>query len=343
MDLFGALSSGLGDEAFYLQRDPYFMAGRSIASMPVPQAQNDAQAVIGPILMGLMGGGLMGYGRNNANQAAFADYRQSPLLAAMSDQYGARPAGAAFGPLTEGDAAAADAMPEGWTVRQGRQDLMLAAMQQQIAMEEAAKKRELLAQFSPEVLAGAQLKAEAEARGKAAGEGGGMGIPTNLQRPLLDEQASKDKLNRAFEFIDEQYEKATKVSGGQAWLGGITERAGVPTRAKQELDRIAESSVLQLDGILGRETNSDVRKRLIDQFGPKWYDSDDTKRQKGQDLKAALAALAAGTPLSDAITKAGGTEAVEVSSDAPPTPPAGFELTGKRDAAGNWGIRRKGT
>ena len=67
---------------YYYAKDPYYVAGAQILNMAPVQAQTNSQAVAIPLIQGLLGGGLAGYGSKRAQDAGYQDYRKIPGLGA---------------------------------------------------------------------------------------------------------------------------------------------------------------------------------------------------------------------------------------------------------------------
>jgi hypothetical protein len=125
------------------------------------------------------------------------------------------------------------------------------------------------------------------------------------QTDIAKEKGAGQAIDRTMAYIDAQYAQAAKLTGKEAAKGRIGEALiGIPTEQSAAMDRIAETSILQFDSLLGREVNSDVRQRLIDKFGPKWFDSPETVTAKRDGLKAALRTLVAPSPLTSGASVA---------------------------------------
>lgn len=110
------LAGSYGGTDSYLKKSPWAQAGAQIMQIETPVAQTNAQAFSIPFIQGLLGGGLMGYGKKQATQQAFEDYSKNPLLK---------------GTYASGE------MPEGWSADTGRTDLL-----QGLVRAEAEKKAE---------------------------------------------------------------------------------------------------------------------------------------------------------------------------------------------------------
>lgn len=154
-DLLSALIGNLGSTNDYLAQDPFFMGGRQVASWNLHPTTN-AEAIYGPIVQGLLGGFLTGYGKDRALDAAYQDYSQNPLMASATFT---NPYSSFIGPLSEEQQQTAnnfDALhqyglaerPEGWTPTTGRSDLLLAALTQQNQQAVEQKKADAQAELA---------------------------------------------------------------------------------------------------------------------------------------------------------------------------------------------------
>ena len=121
-----------------------------------------------------------------------------------------------------------------------------------------------------------------------------LSLPDELQTGAQKEVASLANQQKSLSFIDTQFDKAKSLVGTTgAWAGGLT---GLPTDKAKELEGMGDSLVIQLDAVLGRELNSDVRNRLLS-LAPKYYDNAETLERKKNDMKNLLSSLAPSTPL----------------------------------------------
>ena len=109
------LAGSYGGTDSYLKKSPWAQAGAQIMQIETPVAQTNAQAFSIPFIQGLLGGGLMGYGKKQATQQAYQDYAKNPLLK---------------GTYTS-------EIPEGWSADTGRADLL-----QGLVRAEAERKAE---------------------------------------------------------------------------------------------------------------------------------------------------------------------------------------------------------
>lgn len=101
--IYDYLLGGMGDEADYYAEDPWYRAGASILKSQMPAPETSAQAFLFPFLQGAVGGGLIGYGKDSANESAYSDYRKSPFLQG-SDLY------------------SSEEMPKDWSIKQGQRN-----------------------------------------------------------------------------------------------------------------------------------------------------------------------------------------------------------------------------
>ena len=308
-DLYSALAGSLGDEKDYYAKDP-FIAGASAISQVAPQ--NNLQSFLFPLLAGALGG----YGQKQAKQAMYEDYGASPLLKSLYDNN--RPEDAAFGPLTEDQS---HQMPENWTPKQGKSDLLLAALTKQNLQEQAQKQKEALdkltLEYSPEVVglkanqAGQIKLAEALAEKQVYGNTPGLeGVPKNLIPDALKERIVQNNKNQSLDFIDSKFEQAKQLNGPKSALTSIT---GIPTDEGNQLRGLTDSVIFQIDKTLGREINSDVRQRLTS-LTPKWYDTDAAIDKKKQDIKDLVSSLTASTPVLDSLGLKSGVNPVGISN-----------------------------
>jgi hypothetical protein len=147
---------------------------------------------------------------------------------------------------------------------------------------------------------------------------------------LVKEGETIAKLDQVNKYIDEKFDRAKQLTGAKT---AAAMNLGYPNANASELTGLKDSVLVQIDNALGREMNSDVRERLLS-LTPTSYDSDAVIETKKQNMKDLLISLSNPTPLTNSILT--GVKQPE----SPPAPPAGYELTGKKDANGNYGIRK---
>ena len=196
--IYDYLAGSLGDEKDYYSQDPWYSAGANILKSQMPTPETSAQAFLFPFLQTAIGGGMLGYGKSNANESAYANYRKSPLLSSQ-ESYGT------------------EAMPEDWTPRQGRTDLaqMLIGKEQedQLALEKQKSANQITQMLagkgmiqSPEgslvpIPGFADIEADAAGKKSAAQEGAKGGedwlkkAPVAVQTKLLQADAVTQELH----------------------------------------------------------------------------------------------------------------------------------------------------
>ncbi len=144
-------------EEEYLANDPWYGTGAGISKIKMPEFQSDKEAILYPLLTGLLGGALRGYGKQNAMEKAWKDYSTDPLLAGT------------YTPVPELELTPeqtqafsmhdyrSNAVPEGWTPKLGRADLLRKALERKASsdMQEklALKLAELQLENSPDITA----------------------------------------------------------------------------------------------------------------------------------------------------------------------------------------------
>lgn len=320
MDITSLLAGTIPSEQQYYAEDPFYGAGQNILGFQA-RPTNDWEALLGPVIQGLAGGALTGYGKRRAGQAAFDDARQSSLIAPYLQEaqfVGPRPEGEEVAALPESLAMyLQEEAPEGFTPQKARESILTTLLQQQQAQEVALEQSKQKTQLANELLkdgmiitqdgqiqkvpmitetriankadeAGAIERAKLEAQGTTG---------SFKKEDLTKEKTALANRDQSLAFIDESIQIAKKQNDkGKGVTGAITQLFGVPNAEKQTLDSIGEAMVGQVDKVLGREVNSDARKRLIDQFGPKWYDSDEDIQRKGQAFKDYIKSLTPATP-----------------------------------------------
>lgn len=178
------LAGSYGGTDSYLKKSPWAQAGAQIMQIETPVAQTNAQAFSIPFIQGLLGGGLMGYGKKQATQQAYQDYAKNPLLK---------------GTYTS-------EIPEGWSADTGRADLLQGLvraeaekkaeeqrLKQAAAMEKFLMGKSLRAtptggvEVDPEMLAANNQILEAKERIKGQFNPSGVKIDMGISAPLATE------------------------------------------------------------------------------------------------------------------------------------------------------------
>jgi hypothetical protein len=207
----------------------------------------------------------------------------------------------------------------------------VAALNQQerdTAIEQANKKADKLLNYDPAVIAGeVKLQGGVEAAKEAARNQSGIpGIPKDLQDNAQKEIKSLSDRDKAKEFANSQFEQAKGIDSVSALVPGST--------AANEMTGIANSLATQIQRFLGREMSAVERENFL-LLLPDWNDSKGQIESKQKRFNDMLDAFAGGTPTLDSASSPAPQQ-----QESPPAPPAGYELTGKRDANGNYGIRK---
>lgn len=122
-------------------------------------------------------------------------------------------------------------------------------------------------------------------------------IPVKLRKEANEELANLGALEKSLEFVDEGFKAAKDLVGGPGAL--LSQFTGISTYGGDKIGGLADSMMFQADKIMGREINSDARKRLL-ALTPKAYDTPDVLESKQAQFKDFLASLAKSTPILDA-------------------------------------------
>ena len=302
MDLFELLANGGDNEATYRAQNPWYQAGGAVFQQPLPAPRSSTEAFLGPILQGLAGGTMLGYGRRQADQAAYEDYRNNPLFEALkgSEDPGAQTLMRSY----QGEEA-----PEGWTARQGKRDTILAALRQSIAQEERMADIEggnqlerLLAGKGVMIGSGGQIvpipglaEAEANAAGLVEDAKRGNdpvpGVPKGAQTAALGEQKAIADKDLAKEFANAQFEQAKEINSFKASISGTT--------AANEMEGISNSLATQVQRFLGREMSAVERSNFL-KLLPDWNDTKSQIQKKQERFNDMLDAFGGATPVLDA-------------------------------------------
>lgn len=350
-DLLSLLAGSLGGEQDYWAQDPFFGAGRSVASWDLPRPTSNAEAIFGPALQGGLAGLLTGYGMKSANQSAYKDY--SSILRPLQGQSDF------VGPPTEEQALhgyLSETAPEGWTPKIGKSDLVLASLMQEAQREQEAKKLErqydmekLLAgkgvAISPDgteltpipglaeaeaqasaLKKSSEIKAEREAKGAIAD------LPPVVQTELGKSKAVVDEARSIASALEESGKSWTDLQTQKAFSGA--DKDGIALALKNLADKLARART-------GAAMSKEEVKLYSDLVGG---DLSASPKQVASLLKK-LAEAESRTAKSQidfhTTAQSGNPDALKGAFDMQmPTPPPGYELTGKKDSSGNWGIRR---
>lgn len=214
------LAGSYGDSNDYLQRNPWAQAGAQIMQVQSQAPQTNAQAFSIPFIQGLLGGGLMGYGKKQATRQAYQDYAKNPMLQGTY---------------------AADQMPEGWSADTGRADLL-----QGLVRAEAEKK------------AAAETAKQAAAMEKFLMGKGLRATPTGGFEVDPDLLAAKKQILEEEEKIKGKYSKGITVNNstvpslGAELKGKVTKVVPLAEKALQLAKELETSDVGYVNFLTGK-------------------------------------------------------------------------------------------
>lgn len=300
--IYDLLAGNVQTEQDYLAQDPYYASGRSILGIQA-RPTNSTEAWLGPILQGLAGGGLMGVGKQNAAQSAFSDAQSSPFLAPLlanereASTFPDYSPNSYLAPYLSGE------MPENFTPKQARADQIMALLMASNDQESAIEKLKQQGEIQKALLPYSQLAIEAKRAEQGLGD-----VKKDISTVANKEQSMS--------FIDEKYNQAKELNGT---AGALISELGIPTYKGNALTALGDSVVVQVDKMIGRELNSDVRKRMLT-LAPKSYDTDAEIERKKADMKELVSSLAAATPALSSMT-ATAPASLELKQQMAPPPP----------------------
>jgi len=138
-----SLLLALAQQSGEVDPSPWTGAGQSILQSQLPRATNNTEAILGPILQGLIGGGMTGYGQAQTNQNAFNAYAQNPIIASLGGgkDIGPVASGDEYGASLLADAYSSGQMPSDWTPKQGKADILSALITKQAIMDDEEAKK----------------------------------------------------------------------------------------------------------------------------------------------------------------------------------------------------------
>lgn len=235
MDIYEALAGSVPSEEFYLQNNPLFRSGASVFQAPLPHATSNSEAIFGPLIQGLAGGALVGFGRDQAHRDAFTDAQANPLLNSLS----------AYAPGAT--------MPEDWNPTKAKSDALLQALNMQQKQAEALQQIKEQSELVRAMLPYSPLAAQAAGDKKAAelmAERGGVlgGISPDDQRKIELDFTTKLTTGNEAQKILEVQTKARNV------LEAI--QVSDPIRAATAIYNFAK--ILDPDGVVRKEDGSIV-------------------------------------------------------------------------------------
>lgn len=350
LDLMSLLTNN-GIEQQYQQADPWYQAGRGISQIQMGAPRDNTEAFLMPFLQQSLAGGLAGYGKSQANETAYQDI--SKMLGGLGyndvEDAGLRAAlEGAEGPVQSmyGQAEA----PEGFTIKGAMPDIALALSNKQAQQEAAAKKAEivgeLLAKSSDEALEATRKIEKAKLDATLVN-----GITPEQQLKLETDVTNKLTTGNEAQKVLETQSKAKNV------LEAL--KKDDPIRAATAIYGFAK--LLDPEGVVRKEDGTIVANPggpagQLASIANSWLQKGQLTKQTRQSISEIVPNLvqnqyesyeAQKKALVDSVTKQGARADMIGSlpnmqmGDAPPPPPAGYELTGRKDASGNWGIRKK--
>lgn len=358
------LKDALGSVANARAEDPYLTGARSVASWQM-QPQTSAEAIWGPAVQGLLAGFLAGQGKKNVNETVFNKIASSNLIKALN------PLGVGVsGPLTEAQSLAGGdiarqyggAMPEGWTAESGISDLMLQLAQKeqqdQQAIDKYKAQEDLKNSLMIEGVKTEQISLEDAfkmADGKPftkATEEAPISpefdeikkvIPKEYRAEALKELGTQTTINRVFGSIDSLLDEGVKLAKDPTSSLPAT-MYGVPlpqSESKIKRSTLAGQIASMILPVWKGPLDEKDAVRILDPFLPSYYDKPSTIAEKKKGLKNLILNNLKDTPILDTfgLSKKPIIESAKT-VDTPPTPPDGYELTGNRNANGDWGMRK---
>lgn len=343
-DLIASLAFGQAQKQLVAEADPY-SGGASVAdaisNLAVtagPQYKTRDKIILGA-LSGLTGGLFSGASQDYQNRAQ--DAYTSSVLGLSAGNNVAKPS-----VLSDALFSGAKQQSNLFKLRQGlAANQMRQELEQQTAIEEMKGKQDLKGkvleklidnpararQLAPVIqsLFGGQgglampaqalaAPTETEISAPVGVQDAIMSLPDNMQGEARKEAINLENKEKSLSFIDEKFKQAESLVGTTgAVVGGLT---GLPTDKAKALEGIGDSLVIQLDAVLGRELNSDVRNRLLS-LAPKYYDNAETLKRKNADIKNLLSSLAPSAPILGSLG-IGANKTETVTDGAPITPQA---------------------
>lgn len=349
-DFYDMLAGSLLGEEAYLAKNPYYTAGAGVLKAPMPAATTNLEALLGPAVQGLIGGALAGYGKEDARQQAYKAYSDLPF----SQNIMTGRVGAPYGPLTQAQEQESttplygkDAAPEGWSIETARPQILINMLQaksiQDIQNKNVEALNKLLLEYSPEATA---LKANAEGAIARAKEGKDwiQKAPQSVLTQATKIEGVSSQLQKLADEFDTLGSSAVKfqvrknISGTKENELSSKMNQLLPSAVKMlgETGNLAEQEQARiLTSTLGNTTSNtkEIATRLRN-LGSM------AKTINISSLEATKSAIEEGGD--DLLSRLKQSAAQTSSPVQPnfPTPPPGYELTGKRDAHGNYGIRK---
>lgn len=231
----------------YYADDPFYSTGRNILQIQAPAARNNTEAFLMPFLQNIIGGTLVGYGKSQAEDAAFQAAKESPYIAPFLKEQSEF-----IGPRSPEEMAALEAnplykylaeeAPENFTPEVAKLDTVQGILQKQNIEEYLQKQKERKEElglkmaekafekglnYSDTVIQGEANLEAAKAAAKLKGESVAFGY-----NPKQEEEM--DKLRKEFSGLPEVKNFAAVEKAGKIITQAVADDSSV---ADQELVR----------------------------------------------------------------------------------------------------------
>ena len=376
-DLYDLLAAQLQNKEYYEAQDPFYRGGQALMGAPWGTPKSSADLFGAALIKGLGGGILTGIGRENARQSAYNAYGEIPFLQAQlqgrpKDLYGPmtlEQTQDAISPLYGRKEA-----PEDWSVESARPEAILGLLQARSINDIQNKNAELLSKLqieaSPAYLGTIYKKAAAEGAGKKGGEldayrsyyDASSGALPSDNLPLDPTERGKAILqleDTAYKRVVDSpvYKQFSDINSNFKTLVALKDKEEGPAAPAMitAFTRILDPGSTVREGEY-KTVNQNIQS-LLDQLQGNWRAAMQGKTPLGKKAREALVEIAAekynefgkayeghrSSVLETLARQGGNTQNLPITGFEPfegkPTPPAGYELTGRRDANGNWGIR----
>jgi len=157
VDIYSLLAGSMGSEEDYLKQDPWYRSAASLSQVATPQPTTSSEAFLLPLLQGAGTGLLAGYGKKQAMDKMYSDYRDSPLLANLrgtsedASAIGPLASGTDYASLLAGSRYQSPERPASWSPKAAQQDLLTAVITGQAEQEAKAKAQEFKDKLNLEV------------------------------------------------------------------------------------------------------------------------------------------------------------------------------------------------
>jgi len=304
-DLYDLQAALQGGNAQYLAEDPLYATGINIAKMQMPAAKTNTQAILFPVLQGLLSGGLAGFGKDRAFDKAYTQAQANPWLRSLQGYQ-------------------EPTRPDNWEPDRAKSDIIMSLlskkMEDEKAIESAKQQADLqkalttqgvvlqpdgsvtpLSGYAAAKAGIEQATKEAALRAEMGSSGGVPGVPAGKQSVAAQEIGTKQQLEQSKEAIDQVYSQVAdaKAQGMFGRLGRTLEHA-IPVETDHERKVAAAQSTLvaMAQKILKAEPNAKMQERII-AMTPSRSDSPEAVLEKAKLAKQFLEGLSETTPTLD--------------------------------------------